>query len=154
MQLARHLQMQVSQQITTTDPRRNIMRALSIRQPHAEAIMRGIKTVEYRSQPTAIRERIYIYASLGRGDSEQETALLREHGVTDVTSDDLPRGMLVGTVELFDCIESDQGDFEWHLRKPERLPKPLKPVHRANPVWFHPFGNEDAPVTKTKPAKK
>lgn len=30
------------------------MRALSIRQPFAELILRGIKTVEYRSRPTRI----------------------------------------------------------------------------------------------------
>src|SRR5438067_1332450 len=41
------------------------MRALSIRQPFAELILRGIKTVEYRSRPTRIiGERFYIYASL------------------------------------------------------------------------------------------
>ena len=30
------------------------MRALSIRQPYAELILRGIKTIEYRSRPTRI----------------------------------------------------------------------------------------------------
>src|SRR6476646_5789790 len=40
------------------------MRALSIRQPFAELILRGIKTIEYRSQPTRIiGERFHIYAS-------------------------------------------------------------------------------------------
>jgi hypothetical protein len=40
------------------------MRALSIRQPYAELILRGIKTVEYRSRATSIvGERFYIYAS-------------------------------------------------------------------------------------------
>src|SRR5205823_13366640 len=41
-----------------------VMRALSIRQPFAELILRGIKTIEYRSRPTRIiGERFYIYAS-------------------------------------------------------------------------------------------
>src|SRR5262245_14188821 len=40
------------------------MRALSIRQPYAELILRGIKTVELRSISTnIIGERFYIYAS-------------------------------------------------------------------------------------------
>ena len=40
------------------------MRALSIRQPFAELILRGIKTVEYRSRPTRIiGQRFHIYAS-------------------------------------------------------------------------------------------
>src|SRR3954451_9124614 len=43
------------------------MRALSIRQPYAELILRGIKTVEYRSRATSIiGERFLIYASHGR----------------------------------------------------------------------------------------
>src|SRR5437773_5295202 len=38
-------------------------RALSIRQPFAELILRGIKTIEYRSRPTRIiGERFHIYA--------------------------------------------------------------------------------------------
>ena len=38
------------------------MRALSIRQPFAELILRGVKTVEYRSRPTRIvGERFWIY---------------------------------------------------------------------------------------------
>ena len=42
------------------------MLALSIRQPYAELILRGIKTVEYRTRPTRIiGERFYIYASKG-----------------------------------------------------------------------------------------
>ena len=40
------------------------MRALSIRQPYAELILRGIKKIEYRSRPTRIiGERFYIYAA-------------------------------------------------------------------------------------------
>src|SRR5207249_1701899 len=40
------------------------MLALSIRQPYAELILRGIKTIEYRSRGTKIvGERFYIYAT-------------------------------------------------------------------------------------------
>jgi hypothetical protein len=40
------------------------MRALSIRQPYAELILRGIKAVEYRTRPRRIiGERFYIYGS-------------------------------------------------------------------------------------------
>ena len=42
------------------------MRALSIRQPWAELILRGHKRIEYRSRPTrVIGERFWIYASKG-----------------------------------------------------------------------------------------
>ncbi|MDY0001270.1 MAG: ASCH domain-containing protein [Polyangia bacterium] len=110
------------------------MRALSIRQPHAEAILRGVKKVEYRSAPTKIRGQIYIYASLGRYPAEDENELMGEYGITDVTCDDLPRGVLVGTVDLHDC----DGE-EWYLRNPARFDKLLKPKKKAQPVWFNPF---------------
>src|SRR6476659_3906416 len=42
-------------------------RALSIRQPFAELILRGIKTAELRSRATSIvGERFYIYAAKAR----------------------------------------------------------------------------------------
>ena len=109
-------------------------RALSIRQPHAEAIMRGIKTTEYRSRRTNVRGRIYIYASLGRYHLESEKEMLAEYGITDISGDHLPRGVLIGTVELYDC---DEGD--WKLRDPQRLDEPVKPLVQPQPIWFYPF---------------
>src|SRR5258706_10237895 len=47
------------------------MRALSIRQPYAELILRGIKTVEYRTRPTRIiGERFHVYAPLRRASAQ------------------------------------------------------------------------------------
>ncbi len=108
-----------------------IERALSIRQPYAEQIMRGIKTIEYRSTCTHIRERVYIYASKKPGDLEVFATLRCEPG-------DLPTGVLIGTVEVVDCTGSD-GDYEWHLARPKRLAKRLQPRKQPQPAWFHPF---------------
>lgn len=105
--------------------------ALSVRQPFAELIMHGDKTVEERTRPTRIRGRIFIYASLGRYKRDEEAEWAAEFGL-DI--DGLPRGVLVGTVELYDC-----DGVEWRLRGAERLPKPVKPDRHAQPVWFRPF---------------
>jgi hypothetical protein len=110
------------------------MRALSVRQPHAEAIMRGVKPIEYRSRPTKVRGRIYIYASLGRYKPDEEKTMLEGYGMDDVDPDDLPRGVIVGTVELHDC---DGG--QWHVRNPVRAEKLRKPKKHPQPVWFNPF---------------
>jgi hypothetical protein len=110
------------------------MRALSIRQPHAEAIMRGIKKIEYRSGPTKVRGRVLIYAGLGRYSAADEADMMEEYGIRDVTCDDLPRGVLVGTVDLYDC---DGG--EWYVRDPQRAAELLKPKNQPQPVWFVPF---------------
>ena len=49
------------------------MCALSIRQPWAELILRGVKTVEYRSRPTrVIGERFHIYVPLKHAHAECE----------------------------------------------------------------------------------
>lgn len=111
------------------------MKALSIRQPWAELIMRGIKTVEFRSRPTMVRGRIHIYAALGRCDPQDEADIAADYGI-DVAG--LPRGVIVGTVELFDC----DGD-EWLLRNPERAKELRKPDNHPMPVWFTPFLDED-----------
>ena len=53
------------------------MLALSIRQPFAELILRGIKTAEYRTRPTrVIGERFWIYAS--KGGSQKPGARSRD----------------------------------------------------------------------------
>jgi hypothetical protein len=109
----------------------NKMRALSIRQPYAEQILRGKKKVEYRSRPTNIREKVYIYASMTHGDPDDFRKMNMQPG-------DLPKGVLVGTVEITDCTGGN-GHYEWHLKKPERISEPLKPKNRPQPVWFYPF---------------
>lgn len=124
------------------------LKALSIRQPFAELIMLGKKRVEYRRYRTKIRGRIYIYASKQRWDRDLELTYARETGLDLET---LPRGVLVGTVELVDCREiataglgSDHGDFEWILANPERLSVLLPPCEKPQPMWFHPFGRPDS----------
>lgn len=108
--------------------------ALSIRQPYAEAIMRGIKKIEYRSGPTSRRGRILIYASKKRDSAEEERTWLADHGMSDVNCDVLPRGVLIGSVEIFRC---DGG--EWHLRNPIPAKKLIRPKRQPQPVWFYPF---------------
>lgn len=106
-------------------------RALSIRQPYAEDILRGTKRIEYRSRPTTIRERVYIYASLTPGKPKAFEAMGAHSG-------DLPTGVLVGTVEIVGCTGTP-GNHQWHLRNPARLRRALEPRNRPLPAWFFPF---------------
>lgn len=117
--------------MNTIDPS---MRALSIQQPFAEMILRGVKTIEYRRRRTNIRERVYIYASLTPGDMED----FRE---INVKPEELPTGVLVGSVEIVDCKVSRERRvlYEWILANPERLPEPLKPETHPQPMWFYPL---------------
>jgi len=112
---------------------RRLKRAISIRQPYAEQILLGVKTEEYRSVPTKIRERVYIYASLGPGDSVDFRKMKAEPG-------DFPTGVLVGTVEIVNCKwDSRRGCFAYGLERPRRLVRPLRSPKRPQPVWWRPF---------------
>jgi ASCH domain-containing protein len=107
------------------------MRTLSIRQPYAEQILRGIKRFEYRSRSTAIRERVYIYASRKPGPVLEFKRMRIDPG-------ELLTGVLVGTIEIIDC-SGKPGDYRWHLARPRRLKRPVRPTKHPQPVWFNPF---------------
>ena len=119
------------------------MRALSIRQPYAELILRGIKKIEYRSQATKIiGERFYIYAARKPGPSEAWAELDCEPGDHGV-----PTGVIVGSAVIDHCVEINSHPrnprhprkYEWHLRDVKRLKHPRKPKGMPQPVWFTPF---------------
>jgi len=109
------------------------IRALSVRQPFAELILSGDKVIEYRTRRTHIRGRVYLYASKTPGPAERFADAGYERG-------DLHCGVIVGTVEVVDCVEDTDGDFEWHLANPHRLRVPLSVRGTPQPGFFWPFG--------------
>ena len=136
------------------------MRALSIRQPWAELILRGVKTIEYRSRPTRIvGERFWIYASktpVDRGSwSDAKPVWSRDLAVPDQTLPAwmlelaeqvrliepgtlLPTGVIVGSAVIEKVTRGEQF-YEWHLTGVERAERPHKPKGHPQPVWFRPF---------------
>src|SRR5258706_7805396 len=114
------------------------MRALSIRQPYAELILRGIKTVELRSRSTRIvGERFYIYASKGSGVRGQGSGKIWSYDLSARENPPawmielaeqvkliepgalLPTGGIVGSAVIERVIPPDRADadapFRWHL---------------------------------------
>jgi hypothetical protein len=126
------------------------MRALSVRQPWAELILLGHKTIEVRSRRTNLRERVYIYAGLNRIEPEEEARIADQYGI-DV--DGLPRGLLVGTVLIVGCqplrrndsqaacfeIAEIAGFYGWLLARPQRTEELVKPTRHPQPMFFNPF---------------
>lgn len=114
------------------------MKALSIRQPWAEFIVQGRKTIELRTWQTRYRGPLAIHASQ---TASEESCVA--YGVDPTT---LARGALVGTVTLADIIMLDKESWEalrtehmslrpfpgpvfgWRLENPQRLPQPV-------PLW-------------------
>jgi hypothetical protein len=111
------------------------VRALSIHQPWPELILRGRKQFEIRPQPTKLRGRIWVHAGLAYDPSNVEQAGL--------VIADLPRGAIVGTVEIVGCepftekIAEEmraagayfgmwsEGRYAWVLANPCRLTDPI-----------------------------
>lgn len=106
------------------------MRALSIKQPFADEILRRLKTIEYRRVSTRIlHQRFYIYASMKPKEGREDDA------------EGLPRGMLVGTAVIARCDPPKRkgGKYQWHLTKVQRLKRLVRPKRKPQPIWFNPF---------------
>jgi hypothetical protein len=122
-----------------------VMRALSVRQPWAELIIRGSKTIECRTRPTYVRERVWIYAAEGRAKRDTLTTIT----IPDQAA--LPRGVLIGSVELVACrrlrpsdsaaacLPIDFAGYAWLVVHAERLATPLWPTGHPLPDFFMPF---------------
>lgn len=124
--------------------------ALGIRQPWAELILRGIKTLEIRSTSTRIRGPIYIYASRRPSTLPAAQTAIKKHRLQ---LDELPTGLLVGSVELVDSTPARGRDapaacvpreylnrrHAWHLANPRRFKQPVEVRYLPYGVWFYPF---------------
>ena len=91
-----------------------VIKALTVCQPYAQFLAIGEKGYETRSWGTNYRGTVFIHAGkrLPRAGSEEDAfarALLRgSPRLSDVTLEELPRGMIIGCGILFDCIKMDQ----------------------------------------------
>jgi hypothetical protein len=105
------------------------LKALSVRQPWAWAILHGGKTVENRTWTTRHRGPLVIHASSWRGEQGRDYTRLLP-GLPPW--DQLVYGALVGMVDVIDCVPLAQmrgdpfavGPWCWLLANP----RPIRPV--------------------------
>lgn len=134
----------------------NEIRVLAVRQPWASLIVEGLKTIEVRSRPTNLRERIAIYAS--RTTSSEDFYNVKDL-LFQLDYDLLPIGKIIGTVfidsstthpiisqTVYDMysnehhykyrINTHKGVHMWDLKNPIKFsqPIPYKPPTGAV-VW-------------------
>lgn len=101
------------------------MKALTIRQPWAHAILHLGKDVENRSWPTRYRGPLLIHAAASLAPRYRLYAA--ELGL-DPSS--LVLGSVVGMVELVDCVKgyhskwADAGSWHWILANPRAFVRP------------------------------
>lgn len=93
------------------------MKALTIHQPWASLIITGAKALENRRWRTKYRGPLLIHASKVAGRIQC----------------DLPRGAILGVVDLIDCVAIDdvagqphaEGPICWRLANPRAFAKPI-----------------------------
>jgi hypothetical protein len=105
------------------------LRALTLHQPYAWAVVAGHKTTENRSFRTSHRGLLLIHTGLSRAslDAELPAGIVPPRG--------LPFGCIVGAARLVDCVEFDEDHFAedgwacgpvcWLLRDAVRFARPL-----------------------------
>lgn len=95
---------------------------LTVRQPWASAIFRAGKDVENRPRQTHYGGRLWIHAGLFRWARRNDLWIPEEP---------LLRGVILGSVELVDCVaDSDspwalRGNYHWVLGRPMLLTRPV-----------------------------
>ncbi len=124
--------------------------ALGIRQPWVELILREVKTLEVRSQPVALRGRIYLYSARRCSDHPAAALAIATFGLSRAG---FVMGQLVGAANLIACrparpedsaaacvpAESLIGQYVWSLADVERFTVPVPVRFAPYGVWFYPF---------------
>lgn len=112
------------------------MRALTMIQPWATGMRRGLKTYETRSWPTKYRGPVAIHA----GQKIDVEATKRLLGAMPLSFDDMPTGEIIGVVDLLECFEMTESsvrgaggtvEAEWGDWRPGRFAWATAPL-----VWL------------------
>jgi hypothetical protein len=133
------------------------MRALSVRQPWAHAILHLGKDVENRPKPNwaHLNERVLIQASLTVTDDERDAAKKLKLDIKE-----LRRGYIVGSVEIVCCVDNSKskwaikGQWHWILENPRVLAKPILFKGALGFIKVPPKLLKNARFLKPKPLKK
>ncbi len=129
--------------------------AFGIQQPWAELILRGIKTIEIRRLPVRPGGPIYLYASKQPSKAAYATAAAEKFGLE---IENLPRGVLVGTIEVAQCRPTTPEDAAaacvpeefllrmnaWVIGQATRLESPQPILNPPFGMWFYPFAQRGA----------
>lgn len=110
--------------------------ALTVLEPWASGIIHGTKRIENRSWRTHHRGPLVIHAGLGRKflkGADASDPMIQQLLPGLASLDDLPYGLIVGMVDVVDCVKVEDlppetpwasGPWCWVLANP----RPLKPV--------------------------
>ena len=118
------------------------MKALSVRQPWAWLLVHGFKDVENRSWKTRVRGTVAIHAS--RQIDRDAIGFVRHHYPDIPLPDSLDTGMVVGTVDIAECVEAS--DSPW-FSGPHGFrcdnPRPCEPIRSIGQLGFFEIGEPE-----------
>jgi hypothetical protein len=102
------------------------MKALSIQQPWAWLIIKGIKDIENRSWVTRYRGKFLVHASL-RFDLAGYNSIKYHNNVNLPEIESFCKGGIIGEVEIVDCVSDSlskwfSGPYGFVLVNPKELP--------------------------------
>ena len=127
------------------------MKALSVNQPWAWAIMHGGKDIENRDWSTNFRGTVYIHTGLKFDESG--LLFVEELVGKTIPPADRPRGAILGTVDIVDCVtESNSPWFFGRYGFVLENPKPITPRACKGALGF--FEPDFESRYKTKSARK
>jgi hypothetical protein len=103
----------------------SVCKIISIRQPWATLIVRGVKDIENRSWATSYRGPVLVHASL-RPSVHSLEGIARQFDI-DLPHVELPVGGIVGITNIIDCVEAHpspwfEGKFGFVLDRSSELP--------------------------------
>lgn len=116
------------------------MKAITVRQPWAWAIIHAGKNIENRSWPTNFRGPVAIHASKGLSRREYEELLEylpRRFRKDAPPFEEVPRGAILGLVDIVDCVTESKsrwffGEYGFVLKNP----RPIKPIYCSGALSF------------------
>lgn len=105
------------------------LRALTVRQPWAWAIIHGGKDIENRSWNTKHRGPLVIHAGMGFDRDDETLRRVRKLSKRSLP-DEFDRGMLIGVVDVVDSVDMHRspwfvGDYGFVLENPRAFKKPI-----------------------------
>ena len=119
------------------------MKAITLRQPWAWAIINAGKDIENRNWKTHLRGRVAIHAATGmtRGEYDWTCEYIRavDRRIKIPAYEELERGAIIGSVEIVDCVQDSDspwfmGKYGFILARPRRLGEPV-PCKGALSFW-------------------
>lgn len=137
--------------------KKEIMKAITIKQPWASLIVHGIKDIENRTWPCPrkyIGQRVFIHAAGSHGRkfsidlTDAQTKAAFATIAIETMFGNMPFGSIIGSVEIVDCsinhpsIWAEKGVYNWILANPILFNKPIENVKGKLSFWEYPGINE------------